>query len=189
MTEWLTFITTLILAGITLWYVILTRKMVKISQEMLKISNTPEVQVFLTPRIQAFELQTLDLCIQNIGTGFAFDIKFTGNFTSFHSEFDERSLADWDIMKKGISHLGPEKRYQRPIYWLTYPEKLPEEILTINITYKDSAKKEQGKTFRLNFKKVESYPQMGDPSLESIADSLLCIEENMREKNAGTDKE
>ena len=47
MTEWLTFITTLILAGITLWYVLLTRKMVKISQEMLRVSNTPEVQVSL----------------------------------------------------------------------------------------------------------------------------------------------
>ena len=36
MMEWLTFISTLILAGITLAYVLLTRKMVKINQEMLK---------------------------------------------------------------------------------------------------------------------------------------------------------
>ena len=52
MMEWLTFISTLILAGITLAYVLLTRKMVKINQEMLKISNTPDVQVFLTPKMQ-----------------------------------------------------------------------------------------------------------------------------------------
>ena len=47
MTEWLTFISTLILAGITLWYVLLTNKIVKIQQEMLKVSNTPEIQILI----------------------------------------------------------------------------------------------------------------------------------------------
>ena len=47
MTEWLTFISTLILAGITLWYVLLTNKIVKIQQEMLKVSNTPEIQMLI----------------------------------------------------------------------------------------------------------------------------------------------
>ena len=45
--EWLTFISTLILAGITLWYVLLTNKIVKIQQEMLKVSNTPEIQMLI----------------------------------------------------------------------------------------------------------------------------------------------
>ena len=134
-------------------------------------------------------ISPLDLCIQNIGTGVAFDVKLSGNFDSFQVQFDDKTLADWDIIKNGISFLGPNKRYQRVLYFLYEPEKLPEEILTINVTYEDSRKNKHRKTYHLNFKKVESYPQMGDPSLESIADSLLRIEENMSEKNAGTDKE
>ena len=184
--EWLTFITTLILAGITLWYVILTRQMVKISQEMLNVSNTPEVRVFLTPGTRMINLSTLDLCIQNIGTGFAFDVEFSGNFESFQVEFNVETLAELDIIKNGISHLGPDKRYQIPVYYDYKPEDLPEKILTINVVYKDSTKKVHTETFHLNFRKVEDYPQIGDPSLESIARSLRSINDNlMRMINIG----
>ena len=132
---------------------------------------------------------TLDICIQNIGTGCAFDIEFSGNFDDFRAQADDKTLGGWDIIKNGISFLGQNKRYQRVLYFVYEPENMPEKILTINVIYEDSTKNKHWKTYHLNFKQVESYPQKGDPSLESIADSLLCIEENMSEKNAGTDKE
>ena len=47
MVEWLALFSTLILAGITLVYVLLTNKIVKIQQGMLKVSNTPEIQMLI----------------------------------------------------------------------------------------------------------------------------------------------
>ena len=189
MTEWLTFITTLILAGITLWYVLLTRQMVKINQEVLKVSTTPEIRMFLTMRNRTLKVSTLDLCIENIGTGFAFDVEFSGNFKDFPIQYTDDTIADWDIIKNGISHLGPDKRYQIPVYYDYKPEDMPEKILTANVTYENPVKNKQRKTFHINFKNIESYPQIGNISIENIAETLLFIENNIRVKNAGTDKE
>ena len=66
MTEWLTFISTLILAGITLWYVLLTNKIVKIQQEMLKVSNTPEIQMLIfIKNLQMSMFMSIFLCIRH----------------------------------------------------------------------------------------------------------------------------
>ena len=76
-------IATLVLAGITLWYVIETMKMRKITHEMLRISNTPDVRVFLGNINGVGEIYTIDLCIQNIGTGFAYDLSLRVTFIVF----------------------------------------------------------------------------------------------------------
>ena len=55
----ITAIATLILVGITGWYVYLTR-------QMLKVSNTPVIRMFLHASGYA-----IFLCVENIGTGFA----------------------------------------------------------------------------------------------------------------------
>ena len=175
MVEWFMLISSLILAVITGVYAWQTRKlvkinqeMVKINQEMLKLSNTPEVRVFLTPRLEVVGKTTLDLCIQNIGTGIAYNMKISGNLIG--------KLADWDIIKNGVSHFGPDKRYQIILYQNYEPGNMPEHIFTVHVTYEDSAKEKVSKSFPLDIRKVESYPQMGDPSFESIAESLKRIE-------------
>ena len=180
MAEWLMVIVTLILVVITGVYVWLTWKMVKINQETLKISNTPEVRVFLTKSPQRSKLVTIDLCVQNIGTGFAFYIEFSGNFGSFQRGFTDDTLADLDIIKNGIHFLGPGKRYQIPIYYDFKPEDLPDNILTANVTYEDPTKESHSKTYPLNFKHVESYPQIGDLSFDSITYSLQSIDDHLR---------
>ena len=65
----ITAIATLILVGITGWYVYLTR-------QMLKVANTPVIRMFLHARGNS-----ISLCVENIGTGFARDIKFTGDLS------------------------------------------------------------------------------------------------------------
>ena len=60
-----TMVSTSVLAVITYWYATLTNR-------MLKASDMPEVRVFLSQSSWG-RVYTLDLCIQNIGTGFAHD--------------------------------------------------------------------------------------------------------------------
>ena len=67
----ITAIATVSLTDITFWYAFLTRK-------ILKSTNKPEILIFLYPDEK---YPFINLCIQNIGTGFASAITFTGDPT------------------------------------------------------------------------------------------------------------
>lgn len=172
-------IATLVLAGITLWYVIETMRMRRTTQEMLRVSNTPEIQISLQYQSQLLDVSTIDLCIQNIGTGFAHNVQFNGSLLTFCPQLEDQPLGEYGIIKNGISHLGPGKRYQIILFWLTEDKYLPKEPLNVDITYRDPANNEQIKSCILDFKKIEGYTQLGDPSLESIAFSLQFIQEDL----------
>ena len=60
---------TFALVGITFWYTYLTK-------QMLKSTNTAIVQLFLH-----HSGNSISLCVQNIGIGFARDIKFKGDLS------------------------------------------------------------------------------------------------------------
>ena len=192
MVEWLMFISSLILAGITLAYVLLTRKLVKIQQEMLKLSNTPNLQVFLTESNRTTRSHSVDLCIYNNGTGTAYNLKLTvttysshpSDSASFVASFGASlgtQIAEWDIFKNGISHLGPDKRYQRPIYQVDKDKSvdLPSVTHTIVATYTDVTGKEHNHAFSIDYNQIDSYTRTENPSLESIAESLLSIDDNL----------
>lgn len=183
MVEWFMLIASIILAVITGLYAWQTRKLVQINQAMLNISNIPKIQVFLTYGILSTDSITADLCITNIGTGIALDVKFSGNFSSFRSPLTNKTLEEWGVIRNGISQLGPGKQWSRPMYKLQKNKSndLPVEILTVNVTYKDITEKEHAETFRLNFKHIESYTRTGDQTLVSIAESLLSIDKNLSE--------
>ena len=185
-------IATLVLAGITLWYVIETMKMRKITHEMLRISNTPDVRVFLGNINGVGEIYTIDLCIQNIGTGFAYDLKFTGDFHRIHPVASRTSLAEYNIIKDGISYLGPGKfipillcfDYEKSS--LPYPSinkksDLPDPPINGKVNYRDSANTEYDARFCLDFEKLEGYPQLENQSLDNIAFYLRGIDDTLRD--------
>ena len=177
----ITAVATVILVVITYLYVNLTRKLVGISQETLRISDTPKVQVSLTNHRQNYNVWTVDFCVQNIGTGFAYDLKFTGDLSSIRPQTGKESLAEYHIIKNGISFLGPGKRYQIPIIWQSLKLDLPEGTFDVDVTYRDSADIKHKEQFCLDFTEYEGYTQMGDPSFDSIANSLVCIDDTLRE--------
>ncbi|MYB64197.1 hypothetical protein F4X73_05865 [Candidatus Poribacteria bacterium] len=173
-------IATLVLVCITLWYVIETMRMRRTTQEMLRVSNTPEIQVSLSIERGTFDLQSLDLCIENIGTGFAYDVEFTGTITSFSPRDEDITLGEYDLIKNGVSHFGSGKRYHIPLLWPYREEDLPAEPYTMDVTYKDSTKKEKEGKFLLDFRKVEDFSPPGDPSLDRIAGSLRNIDRTLQ---------
>ena len=180
---------TITLAIITWRYVKATERYTKATEEMLKNSNIPEIQVSLTNKIQSYNISTIDFCVQNIGTGFAYDIKFSGDFTSLQPQTSNEPLSEYPIIKNGISHLAPVKRYQIPIIWQPLKLSLPERTYDVGVTYRDSADTEHKKHFCLDFTKYEGYTQIGDPSIESIANSLLRIDETLREMKKQRDSQ
>ena len=172
---------TIVLAVITSRYVKATNRYVEIADETLRASDTPKVQVSLINRIQSYGIWTVDLCVQNIGTGFAYDIKFSGDLSSLYPQTGRESLAEYSIIKNGISHLGTGKRYQIPIIWQPLNLDPPEKTFDVGVTYRDSAGTPHKEEYCLDFTKNEGYTQIGDPSIEHIARSLAHIDKTLRE--------
>ena len=99
----ITALATVILVAITWWYVRLTKM-------MLKASNIPVVSLFLHAG-----KSDITLCVQNIGIGFARDIKFTGDL-SFKpiNPLIERdvTLEELEPFKSRIDYLAPGQRIE-----------------------------------------------------------------------------
>lgn len=175
--------TTIVLAYITYHYLKETRKIRETSQEMLRVANTPDVRMFLGNINGVGEVHTIDLCIQNIGTGFAYDLKFTGDFDRIQPLAGKVSLAEYDVIKDGIRHLGNGKFIPILLYinWNEYKSDLPSTPVDVSINYKDSANTKYDAKFQLDFTKIQDYPQVENPSLDNIAYYLRGIDETLRD--------
>ena len=178
-----TALTTIVLAYITYRYVKETKIIRETSQEMLRVANTPDVRMFLGNINGVGKVYTLDLCIQNIGTGFAYDLTFIGDFHRIHPVASHVSLAEYDVIKDGISYLGPGKFIPIFLYINVNELKidLPNPPIDVKINYRDSANTEYDAKFCLDFTKLEGYPQLENKSLNKIAFHLQGIDETLRD--------
>ena len=171
---------TFVFAGITFFYLLETRKIREINQEMLKVSNTPDIQVSLSSDYWISDISSINLCIENIGTGFAYNVRFGGSFTSFRvtSKF---ILGETGVIKNGIRHLGPGKKYKIPVLFRVSEKNwdLPKEKMTAEVTYTDFAKNNINETFILDFSEAIGFTQLESQSLDSIAKPLRTISRNI----------
>ena len=122
-------IATIVLVCVTGWYVRLT-------QEMLKADNKPEVIVFLH-----YDGEVISLCVENVGTGYASDIRFEGDL-SFKIEPVRGEytgvLGELTPFKKGIGHLAAGHKIETPLYFKSAIHQFPQRSFCIIVTYKDS---------------------------------------------------
>ena len=131
---------TIVLALITWWYVRLT-------QEILKATNKPEVILYLSDKgrppdpgesvIHAMKNTIVTLCLHNVGTGYASDIWFSGDL-SFQPTLSNEPLAAMEPFKSGLSHLGAEYKVDTPLFLIGEMTELPKQSFNIIVSYKDS---------------------------------------------------
>ena len=168
---------TIVLVGITWWYVRLT-------SQILKASNKPEILVSLVPH--EIYTNTIYLCIQNVGTGFAADIKLT-SVPSFAPRFPgNRSLEEFGIFKQGIDYLGPGNKVQIFLFSTDDLPTLPTQSLTITVNYKDCEPK-NGIEFLLDFTMWEGVGQQFT-QLEPIAEIEKVLKEDIAEALKGIER-
>ena len=162
----ITAIATVVLAVITFWYVWLTRK-------ILKANNQPEILVYLFPS-EGYSYQ-INLYIQNIGTGFASDITFSGNFSSIpQNSFLNIPLQELSVFKNGIDYLGPGKKIELGLFSTHSMGDLINHTLNISVDYIDAMNGKYKDTFLLDFNKWVDFYQDENPIM-SAADSLKKI--------------
>lgn len=125
-------------------------------------TDKPEIVVFLHPHPSS--VQTLMLCIENIGTGTAYDVQF-GTGASRAAPFiqpasnlgDVRLLKKNNSLQKGIGCFGPGQKIEQ--FLISLIGGLPEELkqpLQISVTYTDSLNRPYENRYALDFGEFES---------------------------------
>ena len=159
----ITAIATLILVGITGWYVYLTR-------QMLKVANTPVIRMFLHTR-----RNNITLCVENIGTGFARDIKFTGDlsFKTLNSFGESKAtLGELEPFKSGIEYLGPGHKVERFLFHRNDFQRVPNHTFDIIVTYNDLGIAKEKKTFSFEIGNLDNTDQFGSPHTDDVATAV-----------------
>lgn len=168
-------IATIVLVSIIGYYAYLTRR-------LLKINDTPEIAVSLCPH--EAHIHCVMLCIENIGTGAARDIRFQTNL-SFKPD-GERALEDVSFLRNGIDYLGPgQKREHFLVSIIDKLDDLKKTPLEIGVTYTDSVKKVYQRDFHLDFGENDGYARVGKPPLFEIAEAAQGIKRNLHHLTTG----
>lgn len=171
-------IATLFLMGITAYYAYLTR-------QLLKANDTPEIAISL--RSHEISVNLVMLCIENVGTGAAHDVKFTT---------DPPSIPSLDIpfekigfLKSGIGYFEPGRKIEQFLVSVIGKfDELKQTQLKIAVTYKDSTNHKREGVFHLDFNEGVGFAQIGSPPLYEIAKTIKKIQEDLHRVATGSRK-
>jgi hypothetical protein len=129
-------------------YAQLTEGLVSETKEMREAQTKPNV--FVTALPDEENKFWIDMLIQNMGLGPAFNIKFELTPDFYMSE-NKQHLSEVNLIKNGLPELGPNQKWQFPLTRAsTIQEKLPEPF-EIEVTYEDSAQHTFEHTYSIDF--------------------------------------
>lgn len=164
--EWITVIATVMVAIATVVYVWLTHRLVK-------LTDRPEVAVFLTlERFQEHGRNYVErgLYVQNVGTRAARDIRFEGDFS--FAPLEGIPLNNVNFLENGINVLVPKqnvfhrisirKQLMENLNDFVYGDKNSE--VEIKVKYQDFRKKEYKDSFTLDFRQLNYYSEQQSDS-------------------------
>ena len=136
----------------------------------------PEIAVFLRPHVAS--IQCLMLCIENLGTGAAYNVQFgtgafrTDPFLTPSSNFgDVQLLKKNNLLQNGIGCFGPGQKIEQ--FLISLSRELPEELkhpLQISVTYTDSRSHRYDHRYTLDFGEFESLVQVDSIKAKTISD-------------------
>lgn len=163
-------IAAIVFIGVISYYVYLTWR-------LLKANNTPEIVVSLRPH-QA-HVQLVLLCIENIGTGAAYDLQFTTNPTSIPNL--DVPFEKIGFLKSGIAYFEPGRKIEQFIASVTNKfDDLKQMPFEVSLTYTDSVNQKHKRAFQLDFGVNEGFSQIDKPPLFEIAKATRDIQRDIR---------
>ena len=154
----------------TLVYAILTWKLVSETRKMREAQTEPNISVTIQPSEKWMEI--VDMIIQNIGLGPAYNIKFEINpdFKTFTGKF----LSEYGFMKNGLNFFASNQKFQ--FFLVSLVEYFPKETFEIKVTYQNSIGKTYEDLYLIDFSQFEELSQLGNAQLDEIAETLEKIQ-------------
>jgi len=174
-----------VVAIATIVYAILTWKLVSETRKMREAQTEPKISVTIQPIEEWTNL--IDMVIQNIGLGPAYDIKFEINpdFEYMKGKF----LSELGFMKNGIKYLAPNQKLQ---FFLTnmienFEEKIKKPF-EIRVTYQNSIGKTYEDVYMIDFSQLIGLIRLGKPPLYKIAKNVEEIKKDIHNLSTGFHK-
>lgn len=169
---------------------IITWRYVRLTRDILKTTNKPQIILFLR-----YEGGKVSLCVQNIGTGYASDVDFSGDLFSLktipavHGDEGQR-LKDLEPYKSGINYLGSGYKIDTFLFSGVRSSEVSRQTLRATVSYKDSVNTKEKECFTFKIGDWEDESQFISPQNDDTADRLSRIAnalEHIRDHNRGND--
>ena len=171
-------IATVVLVSITVCYTYLTWR-------LLKANDTPEIAISLRPH--EISVNLVMLCIENVGTGTAHDVKFTTDPSSIPSL--DVPFEKIGFLKSGIGYFESGRKIEQFLVSVINKfDELKQTQLKITVTYKDSTNHKREQIFHLDFSEGVGFSQIGSPPLYEIAKATKKIQEDLHRMTVGSRK-
>lgn len=171
----ITLIFTAAVAIATVVYAIFTWKLVSETRMMRKVQTEPKISAIIQPK--DYWINFIDLIIQNIGLGPAYNIQF-----DIVIDFEDRNLklSEIGFIKQGLRYLAPNQKIQFFLTNLTenYEVKIKKPF-EIRITYENSIHKLYSDIYTLDFSQFTGTSHLGEPPLYKIAENIEKIQKNI----------
>lgn len=173
--------TTVVLVGITWWYV-------RITKDILQATNKPKVILFLR-----YSHRVITLCVQNIGTGYASDVEFGDNLsfkTIDRFGREGKVLEDIEPFKSGINFLGAGHKIDTSLCDGGDVRNLEKRSFNILVSYKDSAGKTFKQLFPFDLGNWGNTSQFITPYTDNVANAIEKVAgqlEQMTRRSLGRD--
>lgn len=170
----------------TVVYAILTWQLVSETRRMRQAQQEPKVSVTIQPREDL--LNFVDLIVENIGVGAAYNVNFQVD-SDFEYGFTQGRLSDIGFIKKGINYFAPQQKIKLVIANMSenYAKQI-NRCFTIQVTYRDSLKKKYTDRYLIDFSEMHGLNQLGKPPLYEISQSLKKIEQYLNKISTGNSK-
>jgi hypothetical protein len=181
--EIITLLFTIAVGISTIFYVRLTAKLVKETIKMRKSQTDPEISVLLVSNESSISF--IDLLVENIGMGPAYNIKFE---VKKDFALSKGMLSEVGFIKNGINYFSPKQSMRLWVASFINNKELPEKVIELKVSYSNSLSEIFTRTFTLNFSQYASLIQLGTPPLQRVADKIELIEKNLDNITSGFKK-
>jgi len=166
----------LIVTGATVFYAILTRSLVSETKKMREAQTEPNIFISLKSKEEYIGL--VDLVIQNIGLGAAYNLKFDVNPDFEYSK--GRMLSEIKFIKNGLRYLPPNnKRVYFLISLIGRAEELEKISIEVKAEYDNCLGKSYQQQYTLDFSELLGMRRAGEPSQKKIANNLEKIQNDI----------
>lgn len=165
-----------IVAIATVVYAVLTWRLTSETRKMREAQTEPKLSVTIQPREEGINF--IDMIIQNVGLGPAYNIKFEVNpdFEYAKGKF----LSELGFMKIGLRYLAPNQKLQ---FFLTNMnenfEEKTKKPFEIKLTYQNSIGKTYEDVYLIDFSQLIGLCQLGEPPLYNMAKNIEKIQKDI----------
>ena len=171
-------IAAIVLVGVISYYAYLTWR-------LLKANNTPEIAISL--RCHEVHVSLVMLCVENIGTGAARNLRFVTKPSSIPGL--DIPFEKIGFLKGGIAYFEPGRKIEQfLVNVIDKYDELKQIPLEITVKYKDVVDREHEHTFHLDFSENEGFSHIGRPPLFEIAEATKKLQKDINSIATGTRK-